>query len=90
VLFKVYCKILVLLRLIQNFDISDLAIAKVEKVNIAYSHSSVKHHRLYSKVSFWPQMEDKTVRACDKEKSFIKLMPVVNHKKFFFRDEEAD
>jgi len=35
-------------------------------------------------------MEDKTVRACDKEKSFIKLMPVVNHKKFFFRDEEAD
>ncbi len=32
---KNYCKISVLLRLVQNLEISDLAMAKVEKVNIA-------------------------------------------------------
>jgi hypothetical protein len=32
---KVYCEILVSSRLVQNFEISDLAMAKFEKVNIA-------------------------------------------------------
>jgi hypothetical protein len=34
-IFKVYCKISVSLGLIQNFKVSDLVMAKVEKVNIA-------------------------------------------------------
>jgi hypothetical protein len=34
-IFKVYCKISVLLELVQNLPISDLAMAKGEKVNIA-------------------------------------------------------
>jgi hypothetical protein len=32
------CKIWVLFRLIQNFEISDLAMAKVKKVNIAFAY----------------------------------------------------
>jgi hypothetical protein len=32
---KVYCEILVSFRQVQNLEISDLAMAKVEKVNIA-------------------------------------------------------
>jgi len=37
VLSKVYHKISVSFALVQNFKISDLAMAKVEKVNIAYA-----------------------------------------------------
>jgi hypothetical protein len=41
VLLKVGSKILVSYELIQNFKISDLAIAKVEKVNTAVTYSCV-------------------------------------------------
>jgi hypothetical protein len=43
---KVYFKILVLLELAQSLEISDLAMAKVEKINIAVSYlsmSMIKH-----------------------------------------------
>jgi len=39
VLSKVYNKILVSFEMVQNFEISDLAMVKVEKVNIAYIYS---------------------------------------------------
>jgi hypothetical protein len=38
VLSKVYHKILVSFKMVQNFEISDLVMAKVEKVNIAYTY----------------------------------------------------
>jgi hypothetical protein len=45
---KVYCKILVLLWLIQNFKISDLAMAKVEKINIAVTYKKLTFSANYS------------------------------------------
>jgi hypothetical protein len=42
VILKVNCKILVLLRLFQNFKISDLAMAKIEKVIIAGMGKTIK------------------------------------------------
>jgi hypothetical protein len=45
VLSKVYRKILVLFRLVQNFEILDLAMVKVEKVNITVTYLS--GHRLF-------------------------------------------
>jgi hypothetical protein len=41
VILKVYCKISVLLGLAQNLQISDLAMAKVEKFNIAVTFDVV-------------------------------------------------
>jgi hypothetical protein len=41
VILKVYCKILVLLQLVQNLQISDLAMAKVQKFNIAVTFDVV-------------------------------------------------
>jgi hypothetical protein len=38
VISKVYLKILVSLRLVQNLEILDLAMAKVEKINIAVTY----------------------------------------------------
>jgi hypothetical protein len=35
---KVYHKILVSFKMVQNFEILDLAMAKVEKVNITYTY----------------------------------------------------
>jgi hypothetical protein len=41
VILKVYCKISVLLRLVQNLQISDLAMAKVKKFNITVTFDVV-------------------------------------------------
>ncbi len=38
---KVYCKILVLLKMVQNLENSDIAMAKIEKINIAVTYSKV-------------------------------------------------
>jgi hypothetical protein len=44
---KVYGKISVSFGLVQNFEISDLAMAKVEKVNIAVTYDKLLNkHRL--------------------------------------------
>jgi hypothetical protein len=40
---KVYCKISVSLRLVQNLKILDLAMAKVEKVIIAVTYFKLSH-----------------------------------------------
>ncbi len=50
-LLKVNRKILVLFRLVQNFEIFDLAMAKVEKVNIAVTYAiyCLFHALLYFK-----------------------------------------
>jgi hypothetical protein len=40
-LLKVYCEILVMFRAVQNFKISDLAMAKVEKVNIQVTYKKL-------------------------------------------------
>jgi hypothetical protein len=44
VLSKVDCKILVLFRLIQNFQISDLAMVKVKKVDITFTYPEKDNH----------------------------------------------
>jgi hypothetical protein len=41
VIFKVYCKILVLLGLVQIKEILDVAMAKIKKIDIAVTYSHV-------------------------------------------------